>query len=235
MRLGIMQPYFFPHLGYFELICRTNQWVVFDTPQYARKSWMNRNRILHPHGGWQYINAPVAHAPLRTPIKDIQLVDPEGARRRLLGQINHYRRHAPHFRKVVRLIDDGFKRTVQPSLVALNVATLSAVCDYLEIPFRWSLASELDLPQALEPGQWALHIATQLGASDYLNPPGGRALFRVEDWHAAGVRLRFTRLSDFAYACTPYDFAERLSILDVLMWCSAEEVRAAIANNPLDE
>ena len=72
-----MQPYFFPYLGYFELIARTDRWVVLDTVQYNRKSWMNRNRILHPNNGWQYINAPVHHAPRGTLIEKVFVQDIE--------------------------------------------------------------------------------------------------------------------------------------------------------------
>lgn len=237
MRLGIMQPYFFPHLGYFELICRTDRWIVFDTSQYTRKSWMNRNRILHQTAGWQYIQAPVRHAPLGTAIKDIVLADRDAAQARLEGQLTHYRHHAPYYRDVLEIIEAGFGGTQNPGLVALNVSTLTAVCDYLQLPFHWALASELelDLPPVEHPGQWALHIATRLQADAYLNPPGGKQLFRKEEWQAAGVGLFFTRLSDFSYPCPPYAFEPRLSILDVLMWNSPDQVRAAISDNSFDE
>ena len=50
VKLGIMQPYFFPYLGHFALIAHTDAWVVFDITQYTPKTWMNRNRVLHPKG-----------------------------------------------------------------------------------------------------------------------------------------------------------------------------------------
>jgi len=54
MILGIMQPYFFPYIGYFALMRVTEQWIVFDTPQYIRKGWINRNRVLSKgQGGWK--------------------------------------------------------------------------------------------------------------------------------------------------------------------------------------
>lgn len=51
MRLAIMQPYFFPYLGHFSLIAASDAWIVFDVRQYTPRTWMNRNRILHPTGG----------------------------------------------------------------------------------------------------------------------------------------------------------------------------------------
>ncbi|MBK7111860.1 MAG: WbqC family protein [Flavobacteriales bacterium] len=59
-RVGIMQPYFFPYLGYFGLIANTDRWIVFDPVQYIRKGWVNRNRVLKPGGGWKYVSIPVA-------------------------------------------------------------------------------------------------------------------------------------------------------------------------------
>ena len=90
-----MQPYFFPYLGYFELIARVDRWVVFDVVQYNAKSWMNRNRILHPKEGWQYITVPVEKAPRGTLIRDIRVKDMVDSRERVLGQMVHYKKKAP--------------------------------------------------------------------------------------------------------------------------------------------
>ena len=229
MKLGIMQPYFFPYLGYFELIARTDRWVVFDVVQYNAKSWMNRNRILHPTQGWQYINVPVTHAPHGTQIKDIVVKDRAAALTRTLGQIEHYRKRAPYFHAVTDIVRAAFSIT-SGRLVELNVATLAAVCKYLGIGFDYSLCStlNLDLGNVEHPGQWALVIAKQLGASEYLNPPGGRAIFRQEEWDEAGIKLSFTDMLQFTYDCAPYQFVEHLSILDVLMWNDAATVAQAL-------
>ena len=71
VRLGIMQPYFFPYLGYFDLINRTDRWIVFDTAQYIRHGWVNRNRILHSDSEWQYILVPLKKHSRKAAIKDI--------------------------------------------------------------------------------------------------------------------------------------------------------------------
>ena len=76
MKVGIMQPYFFPYLGYFDLINRVDKWIVFDTPQYIRHGWVNRNRILHPHQGWQYIVVPLKKHDRDTSINQIETADP---------------------------------------------------------------------------------------------------------------------------------------------------------------
>ena len=73
MKLGIMQPYFLPYIGYFSLIHYVDEFIFFDTPQYISHGWVNRNRILKQGGGTNYIVVPIAKARRETPIKDIQI------------------------------------------------------------------------------------------------------------------------------------------------------------------
>ena len=225
-----MQPYFFPYAGYFAVIAQTDRWVVFDVVQYNAKSWMNRNRILHPHEGWQYVSVPVHHAPKGTPICEIRLRDKDAALGRILGQLEHYRRRAPHFAAVTGLVRGAFERASTDRLVDLNLATLATTCEYLGVTFDWALCSEMDLDLAgiEHAGQWALRISTQLRADTYLNPPGGRDIFQREEWAAAGIALRFVEPPALRYDCSPYAFVEHLSILDVLMWNPPETVAAAL-------
>lgn len=227
MMLGIMQPYPFPYIGYFELMARVDRWVAFDVVQYNRRAWMNRNRILHPTQGWQYFCVPVEKAPHGTLLSAIRLCDPREAERRLVAQLQHYRKHAPHFEMVLDLVRDAFARAGSDLLVDFNLATLAVVAERLDIPFAPERCSRLDLMlDGIEhAGQWALRIATQLGADAYLNPPAGRAIFRPEEWNAAGVTLSFTEMNELRYDCGPYAFEPHLSILDVLMWCGADSIK----------
>jgi hypothetical protein len=230
MRLGIMQPYFFPYLGYFELIAKTDRWVVFDVVQYNPKSWMNRNRILRPDSGWQYINIPVHKNNHGTPIHDIRVMDRAAALARINGQLRHYQRHAPCYPDVIDLIRHGFNTAESDRLVDVNVATLAAVCEYLGLKFDWSLCSklELDLADIDAPGHWALSICRQLGASGYLNPPGGRELFNPDEWSGCGIKLDILEPARLEYQCRPYRFEPDLSIVDVLMWNPPKTVREII-------
>src|SRR5450756_2454672 len=77
MRLGIMQPYFFPYLGYYSLIKNTDRFVFLDDVQFIRHGWIERNRILKPAEGWQYIAAPLEPHKRGTLIKDIAIRNTE--------------------------------------------------------------------------------------------------------------------------------------------------------------
>ena len=235
MIAGITQPYFFPYFGYFEHILLCDAWVVFDITQYTPKSWMTRNRMQHPSCGWQYISCDV-HGSQHMPTSSVRLKDAAESRKKILGQIAHYRKHAPYYRQVADIVDTTFAEARSDSLTDIDVSGLSAVCAYLSIPFTPIIASEaaFPLPEITHAGQWALEICTVLGADTYLNTPGGRTLFRPHEFAARGIRLGFTRVPDFRYACAPYAFEPCLSILDVLMWNAPETVRSAMGKETIN-
>jgi WbqC-like protein len=230
MRLGIMQPYFFPYLGHFGLIASTDEWVVFDVTQYTPKTWMNRNRVLHPSGGWNYVTVPLANSSISIETHEARILDPAAARRSVLGKLSHYKRSAPRYGAVVELVEEAFADAADDSLARLDARGLRAVCAYLGIPFRFHFCSELglDLPEEPGPGGWAPAICGHLRATSYVNPAGGRALFEPADFTRRGVELFFAETAPFPYETGPFGFEPGLSILDVLMWNPPERVAAAI-------
>ncbi|GAC1346239.1 MAG: hypothetical protein NVSMB18_27890 [Acetobacteraceae bacterium] len=165
MRLAIMQPYFFPYLGHFSLIAACDEWIVFDVSQYTPRTWINRNRILHPTAGSKWLTVPNANSSIHIPISAAQILDPAALHGSVLGQLAHYRR-APHYAAVLAILAEVFDGG-EASLVRLNIKALSAICRAIGLPFRHRICSELELhyPSSLGPGQWAPHICSALGAS----------------------------------------------------------------------
>ena len=232
MKLAIMQPYYFPYLGHFALISKCEKWLVFDITQYTPKSWMSRNRVLHPHEGWNYISVPIANASLSITTAQARILSFANVAPSLFGKLSHYRKKAPFHAPVERLIAEIFSAPTD-SLVALNVRALDAVCRYVGIRFDYALASELNLalPVIDHPGGWAPAISRCLGATEYINPVGGRTIFRQDDFDAAGIALKFLDFRNFEYPTGPYRYEANLSILDVMMWNEPAVIRQAIATH----
>ncbi|WP_116830433.1 WbqC family protein [Pseudomonas syringae] len=228
--LGIMQPYFFPYIGYFQLIAAVQRGLVFDIVKYKRKSWMNRNRVLGSKGDWQYINVPVCVSEGAL-IKDATITDLACAHRRIKNQLEHYRSQAPYFRETLQVVEQTFG-TPATHLCELNTRALKVVCEYLGMSFNWEscAAMNLDLPPIEHAGQWALEISTVLGARQYINATGGREIFIPGEWQERGIELRFLEPASFSYSTGPLNFVENLSIIDVLMWNAPETVLAYLHN-----
>lgn len=225
---GIMQPYFFPYIGHFSLIASVDRWIVFDITQYTPKTWMNRNRILHPRTGWQYVTVPLGNGSISTRTCDARMLDPAETHQNIRGKLSHYKNRAPFYKEVISLVDACFS-VPDDSLVRLDTRALAAVCRYIGLPFEYQICSEmnLQLPENPGPGGWALEIASQIGAGGYINPLSGRELFDPEQFSARGIRLSFLEPHAFTYATPAYGFEPGLSILDVLMWNPPEVVAHA--------
>lgn len=226
MKLGIMQPYFFPYLGYFDLINSVDKWVIFDTPQYIRHGWVNRNRILHPKSDWQYIIVPLKKHLRNTPIKEIEIADGIDWRSRILGQIMHYKKRAPSFEETIGFVKRCLSND-DTSLSRLNVSILEKVCEKLGIQFDYNFFFEMDieLDPVEGPGDWALRISEAMGASEYVNPPGGVDLFDARKFEDKGIKLTIREFKNFEYDCRRYKFIPGLSIIDVFMWNSCIKIR----------
>lgn len=233
MKLGIMQPYFFPYLGHFALIAAVDEWIVFDVTQYTRKSWVNRNRVLHPDHGWHYISMGLRNSSTRISISEAKVGDAREQERYVLGKISHYKKHAPYYQQVCEIVRGSFAGMAHDSLVSLNVSGLRTVCEYLGQPFCHHLCSELniDFPEKLRGGQWAPWLSGRLSADLYINPVGGRELFDPSDFARAGVSLQLFAFEPFVYDTPGYVFEENLSILDVLMWNPPGAIVEAIRRN----
>jgi hypothetical protein len=229
-RLGVMQPYFFPYLAHFALLANVDHWVVFDVTQYTPKTWMNRNRVLHPTQGWVYVTVPIQGSSQSKLIREVMLHAPDVAVASIKGKLRHYSKRAPHYEDVVRLVERAFSERTDDSLVALNVSCLRTISEYLRINFEYSICSEmgLDFTHVEHPGQWALRVAQQVGAREYVNPLSGAHLFRLEEFEDSGVRLGFVDMPDLSYDPKPYQFIPSLSVLDVLMWNNPGDVRRFI-------
>ena len=192
MKLGVMQPYLFPYLGYFDLINYSDRWVVFDPVQYIERGWMNRNRILHPNEGWQYFTIPLKKHNRSIKISHVEMSELACWEQRLIGQLNHYKKRAPYFFEVKSLLQTCLG-TRERLLARFNIRCLEAVCDYLEIPFSYEYLSEMNL--SLGPvkaaGDWALRVSEAMGADEYVNPPVEKIFFHAKSLLDLEFTLRF--------------------------------------------
>lgn len=224
MRIGIMQPYFFPYLGYFSLIRQTDKWVLLDEVQYIRHGWIERNRILKPGEGWQYISVPLVKASRDTLIKDIRIRTNEPWTKRIFSQLEHYKKRAPNYQQVTELLHNCFALETD-SIVQLNNHILKIICGYLDIRYEGMVFSEmgLNISEVQHAGQWALNITEAMGGSEYINPIGGVEIFKEEEFINKNIKLSFLQNELKEYSQRRGVFEPGLSIIDVLMFNSKDE------------
>lgn len=229
MRLGIMQPYFFPYLGYFSLIKQTDKFILFDPVQFIRHGWIERNRILKPNNGWQYINVPLVKHAQSALIRDIKINNNENWRKKILAQLMHYKKRSPFYKETIEVVKNGIEKNTD-SITELNYSCLNAVCNYLEIPFDCEIFSEMglkiDIPHS--PDEWALNICKAIGNVDeYWNPEGGTEFFDRQKYENVGIKIKFLKhnLPLYSQRRGAENFENGLSIIDVMMFNSPEKIK----------
>ncbi len=226
MKLAAMQPYFFPYLGQFDLINQADVWIVYDVAQYIRHGWVNRNRVLHPVAGWQYIVMPVKQHPLTTPIQLIEIANEIDRKTRIFRQLEHYHVDAPYYAQVIEFLQECLADP-EDNLARLNTRLFRKTCRRLGIDRPILVFSEMNLQMkpVRGPEDLALSICRTVGASEYINPPGGAGLYNAERFAEQGIKLTIQSFTNMPYDCGRYQFEPALSIIDVMMWNSPEQIK----------
>ncbi|EEG95714.1 WbqC-like protein [Roseburia inulinivorans DSM 16841] len=234
MKIAIMQPYLFPYIGYFSLIKNTDFFVFFDTPQYIRKGWINRNRILSANGDITYFTVPIQKADRNTPINKIIVSNNYDWKMKTLGQLNIYKK-APNYGRVIDLVK-GIFNTDTMLISDLAIKSIVKTCEYLDIDIKYDIFSKMNLalPEVKEPDEWALYITKELGYNTYINPPGGMSFFNREKYQINDVDLQFLVQEIIPYRQNREVFIPALSMIDVMMFCSCNEINEMLCKYKIE-
>jgi len=231
-----MQPYFFPYIGYFQLLNYVDLWIVFDNIQYIDKGWINRNRILHPElkKEWQYITIPLDSRKQFSKINDIKIKQEIDWRKSILGKLTFYKKKSLFYKEVISLINNTFN-TNENNLSEFVTRSIRYTADYLGIKTEILVLSNmgLALTNINHPGDWALRICESIGAKEYINPIGGKDLFYNKKFKDSNIKLSFLKSSMGVYNQKRPEFIPGLSIIDLMMWNSKSEL-SRFLNNDFD-
>jgi hypothetical protein len=236
MKVAIMQPYIFPYIGYWQLIANCDEFIFFDVVQYNKKSWMNRNRIIHPDkpDEFQFISVPIKKHSHGTLIKDIKINNDESWKSKILGQLTAYKKlKAPHYDETISLVNQIFDKEYR-SFLDLCIESTRQVCKHLQIGLQYKVASEIDFDRSFikAPGDWALAISKMLKVSHYINPYSGYEIFDEKKYNENKIDIQFIKPKLTCYEQSwRKEFIGGLSILDVLMFNDKQSVKDMLIND----
>ena len=228
MTTGIMQPYYFPYIGYWQLMNRADRYVIYDDAAFIKGGWIARNRILI-NGVPSFINVPLSGAGSGRPIREIRAdITPRSVRKTRTKLECAYRR-APYYGEVypvvARMLDAA---AVQEGLADYLSVLIREMTRLLNIRAEFSRSSELSRGKELRGQDRVIEICRELNTDVYLNAIGGMHLYRAADFQAVGMELRFLRTDPISYRQFGGAFCPDLSIIDVLMFNGWEGTRALL-------
>jgi hypothetical protein len=185
--VAIMQPYFIPYAGYFRLFAAADLFVIYDCVQFPRRGWVHRNRLPDGTGAPRWLTLPLAKAPRDIAIKDLEFAS--DAQERLSHEIRRFPSLGMNRASPSLLLNALGEVNGKP--VDYLVGLLEITCKELGFPFRTVRSSTLSIDPSLKGQDRILAIARIVGATTYVNPPGGRELYDPKVFAAQNISLRF--------------------------------------------
>lgn len=232
MKLAIMQPYFFPYLGYFQLIHAVDTFVFYDDVNFIKNGWINRNRLLL-NGAPHYFTVPLKGASPFIPIDRTRFdAADERWRRKMVQTFRSAYRRAPHGDAAVGLLESAIGAPGD-SLAELARASVEAVMAVLGLRRAVRRSSRLYGNESLHGQERVIDICRRESATMYVNAPGGRALYDARRFGGEGLELRFLQGELPPYPQAAPGFVAGLSILDAIAHCPLEDVRRMLARYEL--
>ncbi len=218
-----MQPYLFPYIGYFQLIGACDNFVVHDDVQYIRQGWINRNHIIL-HKQKSLFVFSVQHDDYSKKINERFYADTftDQARKFLRNIVQSYSK-APYFAETWSLISD-ILGNAERNVAKFNTWSIRRICQYLGIETEILVASEGKFDKTLTGQDRVIAINQSLGSTHYINPIGGQELYSRERFEENGMQISFLKPRLIPYKQLVTDFLPSLSIIDVLMNCSRENI-----------
>ncbi|MGE7689372.1 WbqC family protein [Lysinibacillus sp. NPDC097214] len=218
MKVALMQPYFFPYLGYYQLINSVDEFVVFDNAQYVRRSWMNRNRILNDHKESSFVTVPVSKAPRETKIKDIIINNNTNWQEKIFHQLLYYK-NAPYYNNVLDFLNSCLLNC-NSNLSEFNTFLLKKTCTLLNIDTNITILSQrfphIDSADAAD--EWGIEVGKALNATEYINAIGGKEFYNRQKYKDNDLDIKFIHPILTPYKQFRNNFMPGLSIIDVMMF-----------------
>jgi WbqC-like protein family len=223
--MGIMQPYVFPYLGYFQLIKAVDKFVVYDDVAFINKGWINRNNIL-VGGKASMFTIPLIGASQNRLIRDIEIDNLQACGKKMLKTIEQSYKKAPFFQEGFDTVNTVFNSSPD-NIAELAVNSLKETCKYLKINTEIVESSTVYNNQDLKAQGRILDICLQEKAVHYINPIGGMPIYDKQLFADNEILLNFIKAKPIKYKQFNKDeesFVPWLSIIDLLMFCSVEEI-----------
>jgi len=222
-RIAIMQPYFFPYIGYFHLIHASDLFIFYDDVQYSKGGWINRNRILCGNKDL-FFTIPVSRYSYKKLIKDVEPIINEKWINTFYKQLVCNYKKAICFHAIIDCVMSIFDKK-HDNISSLAVDSVLTVCSYLDIKFSYT-SSSICSPENIHTRRddRVIGIVKKMNYSNYINTYGGVDLYDKEYFLRNGIVLQFIKSNIIKYSQFKNDFKPNLSIIDVIMFNKKEDV-----------
>jgi hypothetical protein len=229
MKVAINQPFTFAYIGFYQLISVVDRFIFYDDVTFMKQSWINRNRIL-VGGKDLFFNIQLDDVSSFKLISETNIRYNKKAIEKLLKTIQQAYVKAPFFNEAFAIVSNCFNQIENEQRISkIAYHSVKSVCDYLGITTQLEFSSEkYAFTKGMGRKERLYEILRLNNATDYVNLPGGTGLYSKDEFQKHGFNLHFIDRGDIVYKQFNNEFIPWLSIIDVLMFNSAEDTKALI-------
>ena len=223
-KVAIMQPYFLPYIGYFQLINSVDEFIVYDNIQFSKKGWFHRNRFLQ-NGRDEYFTLPLKKDSDYLDVNQRVLSDTWSSDRdKTLRKLKEAYKKAPFFEEMFPKVEEIFLYP-EINLFEFILNSLRSVCEILDIKKPIIISSTLEMDHAQKGQAKVIAMCKALGATNYINPIGGLELYDNVEFQNHNLDLSFIKTKPIIYPQFNNVFVPWLSILDLLMFNTIDQIK----------
>lgn len=222
-----MQPYIFPYIGYWQLLEASDVFVIFDDVNFIKKGYINKNSILVGEKISRF-NIELLGASQNKLINEIEL----SGDNKLIKTILIAYKKAPYFDDAYPILEDILSSS-EKNLAKFIGYSLERIAVYLGIENNIIYSSDIKKDSSLKAQDKILDISKKLNATHYVNAIGGQELYDKDKFSANGIQLNFINTNIVEYKQFKNDFIPYLSIIDILMFNSVEEINTMLKSYEL--
>ena len=223
IKTGIMQPYFFPYLGYWQTMEAVDKYVVFDDVNYIKGGWINRNNILMNDKAFLFTLA-LSRVSDSKNINEIDILHEKNNFNKVLAHVYNAYLKSSYFRNVFPLIEEIINYP-DKNLASYLFNQIKKIAEYLEIETEFILSSQMMKDNNLRSQNRVIDMCQRLSTEQYINAIGGQKLYSREDFKKEGIDLKFIKLLPIEYKQFKNEFVPNLSIIDVMMFNDKKELQ----------
>lgn len=224
--LAVSQSNYIPWKGYFDIINKADEFILYDDMQYTKNDWRNRN-MIKTSSGPQWLTIPVRQENLHQTINQTQTTNSRWQSKHWKS-IQHNYHKAPYFKDYAPLFEELYARTDETFLSRINYNFLMTVIRILGIQTKISWSSDYTLTG--ERVERLINLCRQTGSDTYLSSPAGKNYINVQDFHDQNIEILWMEYSGYPEYNQFYPpFTHQVSILDLIFHTGPDAAKHMIS------
>ncbi len=223
--IAILQSNYIPWKGYFDIIGLSDEFIFYDSCQYTKNDWRNRNLIKTSMGNL-WLTIPVVNNSIissNQKINETKVLNSHWRRKHWLT-LNTYYAKSPYFKEYKPLFEDLYLNDNECYLSKINYKFIKLICDILGIKTKLSFDTDFTLSEGKT--QRLVDLVKQSQGTEYLSGPAAKNYINAKEFEKANIKLTYISYDGYMeYSQLFPPFCHNVSIVDLIFNCGKDSVK----------